>query len=195
MDYSTIITGIRKAIYGREVREYIASGLEYVQGLADDIEQWINEAKDAAERAKQSEENAKESADHAAASAEEAAGSAQEAGTSAEEAGASAEEAAESAGKAKDEADRSTIEADRAKTEADRAAAIVGTDKTLTIDGAAADAQATGVAIADVSARLSMLELKYGTNITANPWSVAFDTLSGVNVTGVWNKNAQRIDF
>lgn len=195
MDYSTIINGIRKAIYGREVREYIASGLEYVQGLADDIEQWINEAKDAAERAKQSEENAKESADNAASSAKEAADSASEASASAKAAAGSADEAAESAVKAKDEADRSTIEADRAKTEADRAAAIVGTDKTLTIDGAAADAQATGVAIADVSSRLSLLELKYGTNITANPWSVAFDTLNGVTVTGVWNKNAQRIDF
>ena len=33
MDFDAIITGIRKAIYGREVREYIASSMEWTRDL------------------------------------------------------------------------------------------------------------------------------------------------------------------
>ena len=39
------------------------------------------------------------------------------------------------------------------------------------------------------------LELKYDTNVTGNSWSVAFTSLSGVVVTGVWNESQGRIEF
>lgn len=33
------------------------------------------------------------------------------------------------------------------------------------------------------------------TNVTGNSWSVAFTSLSGVVVTGVWNESQGRIEF
>lgn len=42
---------------------------------------------------------------------------------------------------------------------------------------------------------LLTLELKYDTNVTGNSWSVAFTSLSGVVVTGVWNESQGRIEF
>ena len=39
------------------------------------------------------------------------------------------------------------------------------------------------------------IELKYGTEITKNPFSVGFTDLSAVNVTGVWNASLGRIEF
>ena len=43
--------------------------------------------------------------------------------------------------------------------------------------------------------RLDTLELKYGTGITGNSFSVTFANLTGVTVTGVWNKTNARIEF
>lgn len=43
--------------------------------------------------------------------------------------------------------------------------------------------------------RVRTLELKYDTNVTGNSWSVAFTSLSGVVVTGVWNESQGRIEF
>lgn len=43
--------------------------------------------------------------------------------------------------------------------------------------------------------RLDTLELKYGTSITGNSFSVTFANLTGVTVTGVWNKTNARIEF
>ena len=39
------------------------------------------------------------------------------------------------------------------------------------------------------------MELKYDTNVTGNSWGVAFTSLSGVVVTGVWNESQGRIEF
>lgn len=41
--------------------------------------------------------------------------------------------------------------------------------------------------LSGLATRVRTLELKYGTNVTGNSWSVAFTSLSGVVVTGVWN--------
>lgn len=76
-----------------------------------------------------------------------------------------------------------------AKAVGDRINAIkVETDKTLTLSGAAADAAATGV-------RIKLLEMVHGTDVNGISFVSAFDTLDGVELTGVWNKAASRIDF
>lgn len=75
-----------------------------------------------------------------------------------------------------------------AKKYAGDAAAIANTDKTLTISGAAADAAATGV-------RIKLLELVQGMDVSGISFVSAFDTLDGVELTGVWNKAASRVEF
>lgn len=123
-----------------------------------------------------------------------------------------AELAATSSKKSKDAAAKSEA---AAKQYADNAAAIVSTDPTLTISGAPADAKATGDRInaikietdktltvanaaADVAAtgvRIKLLEMVHGTDVNGISFVTAFDTLDGVELTGVWNKAASRIDF
>ena len=60
------------------------------------------------------------------------------------------------------------------------------------------DASAHGdirASVASVEAAVKAIELKYGTDITKNPFSVGFTTLDAVNVTGVWNASLGRIEF
>ena len=64
----------------------------------------------------------------------------------------------------------------------------VRVNPTLTISGAAADAAAAGV-------RIKMLEMQFGSGIDGSSFVTAFDTLDGVELTGVWNKKASRVDF
>ena len=49
--------------------------------------------------------------------------------------------------------------------------------------------------LSGLDSRLSVLELKYGTNVTGNSFEVTFGTLTGVVVTGVWNETYARIEF
>lgn len=123
-----------------------------------------------------------------------------------------AELAATSSEKSKDAAAKSEA---AAKQYADNAAAIVSTDPTLTISGAPADAKAVGDRInaikietdktltisgaaADAAAtgvRIKLLEMVHGTDVNGISFVSAFDTLDGVELTGVWNKAASRVDF
>ena len=47
----------------------------------------------------------------------------------------------------------------------------------------------------DLDSRLSVLELKFGTDVTGNSFEVTFEDLDGVVVTGVWNQTYARIEF
>ena len=49
--------------------------------------------------------------------------------------------------------------------------------------------------VGGIDARLAVLELKYGTNITGNSFTVTFASLVGLVVTGVWNETYQRVEF
>lgn len=111
--------------------------------------------------------------------------------------------------------DAAASSAEEAKKSADKAAAVVSTDPTLTISGAPADAKAVGDRInaikietdktltisgaaADAAAagvRIKLLEMVHGTDVSGISFVSAFDTLDGVELTGVWNKAASRIDF
>lgn len=64
----------------------------------------------------------------------------------------------------------------------------ITTDPTLTISGSAADAAAVGV-------RIKLLEMVHGTDVNGISFVSAFDTLDGVELTGVWNKAASRVEF
>ena len=98
--FKEVIAGIRTAIYGREVREDIAQGMEYVEQFAqtaiDKAAAALQSAKDAlasASAAKTSETNAASSQNAAASSASAAATSASNAKTSEGNAAWSAEKA------------------------------------------------------------------------------------------------------
>lgn len=49
--------------------------------------------------------------------------------------------------------------------------------------------------VGGIDARLAVLELKYGTNVTGNSFTVTFASLAGLLVTGVWNETYQRVEF
>lgn len=124
MDFDKIITGIRKALYGREVREYIASAIEWVKSAITDA---LEKMKELLKQAEAARDAAKASADKSAASATESANSAMEskgsADASAKSATASANSANESAWYASDSANSANESAGYANDSANSAAA------------------------------------------------------------------------
>lgn len=195
------INDIRTAKRGVEVREAMAESLEYVEGFASTATQKAEEAAASAGAAAE----AKDAAAASSRTAEQQAGiatqRAETATQQAEAAESSKAAAAESAKRAeqfaKETEGRVTTDptltvkgapAD-AKAVGDRINAIkIETDKTLTISGAAADAAATGV-------RIKLLEIVHSTDVSGISFVSAFDTLDGVELTGVWNKAASRVEF
>lgn len=175
------VEGVRKAIYGVEVREYIAQGLENVLAVGQVTVDSAKAAKASEDAAKASEDAAKTSETNAKASETAAAASRDEAELIKGDAENSAHEAANSQAEAKKSEEA-------AKKYAGDAAAIANTDKTLTVSGAAADAAATGV-------RIKMLEMIQGVDVTGISFISAFDTLDGVELTGIWNKATSRVEF
>lgn len=141
MDFDAIITGIRKAIYGREVREYIASSMEWTRDFVNqsiaNIKELLRQAEAARDAAKASQAAAKVSETNAKASENAAKASENAAASSASAAAGSARAAktSETNAKASENEARQLVEA---------AKKVVNTDKTLTIDGAPADAKTVG---------------------------------------------------
>ena len=131
--FDEAIAGIRKAERGVEVREDIAQGMEYVKQYAEEVTDQQQAALQAAQTATGAASTATKKAAAAAESESAARTSAAEAAQSAQSASADAKSAGSSAASA--------------KAEADRAAAIVSTDKTLSVEGAPADAKAVGDAL------------------------------------------------
>ncbi len=48
---------------------------------------------------------------------------------------------------------------------------------------------------AGLDARLALLELMYNTQISGNPFTVTFESLTGLVATGVWNVTLGRLEF
>lgn len=46
-----------------------------------------------------------------------------------------------------------------------------------------------------MNASIKAIELKFGTNVTKNPFSATFSSLDGLTVTGVWNAEQARVEF
>lgn len=66
------------------------------------------------------------------------------------------------------------------------------------VSGHNTDAAAHGdirASVADVAASVRGLELKYGTNIKENPFTVSFASIGDVEITGVWNAAMSRVEF
>lgn len=137
--FDEAIAGIRKAERGVEVREDIAQGMEYVKQYAEEV----TDQQQAALQAAQTATRAASTATKKAAAAAESQNAAQTAAASASKDAQSASADAKSAGSS----------AASAKAEADRAAAIVRTDKTLSVEGAPADAKAVGEALKNLNIR------------------------------------------
>ena len=134
--FDEAIAGIRKAERGVEVREDIAQGMEYVKQCAEEVTGQQQAALQAAQ-----------TATGAASTATEKAAAAAESKSTAQTSAANAEQSAQSASADAKSAENSAASA---KAEADRAEAIVNTDKTLSVEGAPADAKAVGEALKNI---------------------------------------------
>lgn len=135
-NFDEAIAGIRKAERGVEVREDIAQGMEYVKQYAEEV----TGQQQAALQAAQTATGAASTATKKAAAAAESQNAAQTAAASASKDAQSASADAKSAGSSAASAEES----------ANRAAAIVSTDKTLSVEGAPADGKAVGDALKGV---------------------------------------------
>lgn len=137
--FDEAIAGIRKAERGVEVREDIAQGMEYVKQYAEEVTDQQQAALQAAQTATGAASTATKKAAASAESESAARTSAAEAAQSERSASADAKSAGSSAASAEESANR--------------AAAIVSTDKTLSVDGAPADAKAVGEALKNLNIR------------------------------------------
>lgn len=134
MDFDAIITGIRKAIYGREVREYIASSMEWTRDFVNqsiaNIKELLRQAEAARDAAKASQDAAKVSETNAKASENAARASQNAAASSASAAAGSASAAKTSEGNAKASENAAKTSETKAKTSETNAKASENAAKT-----------------------------------------------------------------
>ena len=197
--FDEAIAGIRKAERGVEVREDIAQGMEYVKQYAEEV----TDQQQAALQAAQTAAGAASTATKKAAAAAESESAARTSAASAAQSAQSASADAKSAGSS----------AASAKAEADRAAAIVRTDKTLSVEGAPADGKAVGDALKGIKLPIATATtlggVKVGSGLTvdadgtlsadsalaAYPVGSIFQTVSTTSPAalfgGTWQKIAQ----
>ena len=197
--FDEAIAGIRKAERGVEVREDIAQGMEYVKQYAEEVTGQQQAALQAAQTATRAASTATKKAAAAAESESTARTSAAEAAQSAQSASADAKSAGSSAASAEESANR--------------AAAVVSTDKTLSVEGAPADAKAVGDALKNiklpVATATTLGGVKVGSGLTvdadgtlsadsalaAYPVGSIFQTVSSTSPAalfgGAWQKIAQ----
>ena len=131
--FDEAIAGIRTAERGVEVREDIAQGMEYVKQYAEEVTGQQQAALQAAQ-----------TATGAASTATEKAAAAAESKITAQTAATNAAQSAQSASAYANSAESSAASAEES---ANRAESIVSTDKTLSVEGAPADAKAVGDAL------------------------------------------------
>lgn len=179
MDFDAIITGIRKAIYGREVREYIASSMEWTRDFVNqsiaNIKELLRQAEAARDAAKASQDAAKTSETNAkasenaarasqnaaASSASAAAGSASAAKTSETNAKASENAAKTSETKAKTSETNAKTSETNAKTSETKAATSAANAKTSEVN-AKASADSMGTSVATCTAKAKEAEASAG---------------------------------
>lgn len=197
--FDEAIAGIRKAERGVEVREDIAQGMEYVKQYAEEV----TDQQQAALQAAQTATGAASTATKKAAAAAESESAART----------SAAEAAQSERSASADAKSAGSSAASAKAEADRAAAIVSTDKTLSVEGAPADAKAVGDALKNiklpVATATTLGGVKVGSGLTvdadgtlsadsalaAYPVGSIFQTVSSTSPAALFGGTWQEIAF
>lgn len=188
MDFDAIITGIRKAIYGREVREYIASSMEWTRDFVNqsiaNIKELLRQAEAARDAAKASQDAAKVSETNAKASENAARASQNAAASSASAAAGSASAAKTSEGNAK-------ASENEARQLVEAAKKVVNTDKTLTIDGAPADAKTVGDKFKSIKTDWNSVTDKPSTFPPSehNHSKLAFENNSEVNFVGTPTDN------
>ena len=162
--FDEVIAGVRTAERGVEVREDIAQGMEYVKQYAEEV----SGQQQAALQAAQTATGAAKTATEKAAAAAKSTSAAQTAATS----------AARSAQSASSDAGRAERSAASAEDSANRAAAIVSTDKTLSVEGAPADAKAVGDALKGITLPVATSTVLGGVKVGSGLTVTADGTLS-----------------
>ena len=165
MDFDAIITGIRKAIYGREVREYIASSMEWTRDFVNqsiaNIKELLRQAEAARDAAKASQDAAKVSETNAKASENAARASQNAAASSASAAAGSASAAKTSEANAKasenaaktSETNAKTSETNAKSSETKAATSEANAKTSETKAKASADSMGTSVATCTAKAK------------------------------------------
>lgn len=172
MDFDAIITGIRKAIYGREVREYIASSMEWTRDFVNqsiaNIKELLRQAEAARDAAKASQDAAKVSETNAKASENAARASQNAAASSASAAAGSASAAKTSETNAKASENAAKTSETKAKTSETNAKASENAAKTSETNAktsetkAKASADSMGTSVATCTAKAKEAEASAG---------------------------------
>ena len=168
MDFDAIITGIRKAIYGREVREYIASSMEWTRDFVNqsiaNIKELLRQAEAARDAAKASQDAAKVSETNAKASENAAKASENAAASSASAAAGSASAAKTSETNAKASENAAKTSETKAKTSETNAKASENAAKTSETNAKTSEANAktseTKAATSEANAKTSETNAK-----------------------------------